>query len=110
VNRPEPAKGISERWELLGEVGVDGASMGLVDPTYLACEPFPTDCQPIPEGSHGAPWSQGGVWFHPGLGDGGYEVWGRIVDYGPDHGLGERVAEIRVVMVSDADVAEWRQW
>lgn len=107
---PQSAQGSDERWELLGEVSVDGACLMIADPGYISGH---VDREDIPRGKHTAPCLGGlGLWFWSGFGDGGYEVWGRIVNYGeagypiPD----ERVAEVRIIMVTDERLAEWRSF
>lgn len=47
------------------------------------------------------------VAFRSGFGDGSYEVWAYIGDYGRD--LGKRVAKVEILMIDDAEVAQFRE-
>lgn len=45
-----------------------------------------------------------GVQFSAGFGDGGYDIWAWIVDYGTDES-DERIAQIVVTLIDDEDLA-----
>jgi hypothetical protein len=105
---PQTAAGRSDRWELFGEVCVDGASLSIVDPGYVSDG---IEREEVPKGKHAARCLGGlGVWFWSGFGDGGYEVWGRIADYGTPQLPDERVAEVRIIMITEEALREWREF
>lgn len=49
-----------------------------------------------------------GVRFWAGFGDGGYDVWAWIVDYGEGGEVDERVAQVVVTMIDADELADWR--
>lgn len=114
----KPAVGRNGRWEKLGEVGVDSASIGITDLLVgvngSRCITGDPGARYATKGSKWAGDWGTGVRFWAGFGDGGYEVWGWIVDYGtldmadnvwvPD----ERIAQVVVTMIDDDELASWR--
>jgi hypothetical protein len=103
-NEPEePAAGANGHWVKLGEVAVDGCRIGITDPSLVNNL---TDDNPTYNEHVGDPWGSG-VAFWSGFGDGGYDVWAWVVDYGEDDG--ERIAQIVVTMINDKDLKEWRE-
>lgn len=96
----------------LGRVGVDSASIGITDLLWSTSDETmrnvgaPDSRYAVPGSKFAGDWGSG-IRFWSGLGDGGYEVWGWIVDYGKDGALDERVAQITVTMIDDHDLAEW---
>lgn len=100
----EPAQGLSQQWKKIATVGVDSASLAICDPTYA-----PTQRTVAMNGEDWNPWGDaGGVQFSCGFGDGGYDVWALVVDYGDEHHEGERIAQIVITMIDDEDLAQWR--
>lgn len=47
------------------------------------------------------------VQFMAGFGDGEYEVWGLVVDYG--EGAGERIAQVVITLIDSTALMEWRE-
>jgi len=114
---PAPAEGYGPgRWVLLGEVGVDSASIGITD--LLMGDESPGLDTPaaaasryaVPGSEFAADWGTG-VRFWAGFGDGGYQVWGWVVDYRDegDPDPDERVAQVVVTMIDDRELEQWRQ-
>lgn len=108
-----PADGRNGRWEKLGEVGVDSGSIGITDLMLgVADSRFRTadkddSARYAAKGSQWAGDWGTGIRFWAGFGDGGYDVWGWIVDYGEDGEVDERVAQIVVTMIDDSELASW---
>jgi len=50
-----------------------------------------------------------GVQFWAGFGDGGYDVWAWIADYGEGDEVDERIAQVVITMIDDDDLKQWRQ-
>ncbi|MCX2931340.1 hypothetical protein ORI20_13735 [Mycobacterium sp. CVI_P3] len=115
VGPTPPAPGLNGRWVLLGEVGVDSASIAIHDhqpdnPFATAPKVAPPDSQYAVPGSEWA-WDAGqGIRFWAGFGDGSYKVWAWVADYRDDGAPDpdERIAQIVVTMIDEADLAEWR--
>lgn len=113
-----PAPGRNGRWELLGEVGVDSASVAVtdllserdvsLDAPYLSDRVGAADSRYAVPGSRWAGDYGTGVRFWAGFGDGGYRVWGWVVDYGEDSRVDERVAQVVITMIDQAELDEWR--
>lgn len=98
-----PAPGRNGRWVKLGEASVDSASLAVVDPAYRnqLSGQMPTG---VEFGTEDGP----GVRFWAGFGDGGYDVWAWVVDYGEDGETDERIAQVVVTLVDGEDLAVWR--
>lgn len=103
---------------LLGTVGVDSGQLLIVDPCYLSAW---RDGAAFPDGrssdadnhySRACKATSGkelggeilvsgiagnGVAFSSGFGDGSYEVWGTITDYGADGG--ERISKVEIILI-----------
>lgn len=101
TNRPAPvATGRNGRWVKLGEVGVDSATMAITDPGMAGPhDALTTEVFAARFGS--------GVRFWSGFGDGGYEVWGWVADYGTEDKVDERLGQVVVTMIDDHDLAQW---
>jgi hypothetical protein len=91
---PPAAKGVNGRWVKLGDVGVDTGTVAITDPAITPDSYSPT-WEPLPA-RYGS-----GVLVHSGLGDGCYEVWGWVADFGPM--VGERLAQIVVTFIGEDD-------
>lgn len=99
------AQGRNPRWMRLGEVCVDACSVMIVEPQNAK------DFDRAPGAESNRPFSHdfgSGVEFMPGFGDGGYAVYGLVVDYGTGGEVDQRVAEIRMVFITEEDLADWR--
>jgi hypothetical protein len=104
---------------LLGEVGVDSASVAVtdllsegdvsLDAPYFSDRVGAVDSHYAVPGSRWAGDYGTGVRFWAGFGDGGYQVWGWIVDYSEDDEPYERVAQVVITMIDAEQLAEWRQ-
>lgn len=109
----KPAIGRDGRWEKLGQVGVDSASIGITDllagVTGSALDNVgdPKSRYAVPGSEFAGDWGTG-VRFWAGFGDGGYDVWGWIVDYGEGDEVDERVAQVVVTMIDEDELAAWR--
>lgn len=88
-----------DKWEKIGEFGVDSGQFWIGDPMFIAeTHDFSRDW------SKDAEACNYGVIGCAGLGDGGYEVFARFVPvkgYGP-----RRLAELRVVFITEKDIAD----
>lgn len=98
-----PAKGRNGRWEKLGTVSVDGACIAISDPAFLpgnhtGWKNYNTHSEPF--GS--------GIQFWSGFGDGSYDIWAWIADYGEDSETDERIAQVVVTMIDAEDLEHWR--
>ena len=110
-----PAVGNNGRWVLLGEVSVDSASIGITDllvdvnGSALTNVGAKGSHYAVPGSEFAGDWGTG-IRFWAGFGDGGYQVWGWIVDYGDSaHGeVDERVAQVVMTMIDAQDLADWR--
>jgi hypothetical protein len=104
-NQPNaPADGRNGRWVNLGEVGVDGAAIGISDPAFVPREwSMPKGDGPQRSSKFGS-----GVQFWAGFGDGGYDVWAWVVDYGEGDEVDERIAQVVITMIDDDELAAWR--
>lgn len=108
-----PAPGRNGRWEKLGEVGVDSASIGITDLLAGVNDSQMQGAGPdaryaVPGSKWAGDWGTG-IRFWAGFGDGAYDVWGWIADYGEGGEVDERVAQVVVTMIDDADLADWRE-
>lgn len=108
-----PAPGRGGRWVKLGEVSVDSASIGITDlldgvnSSALQNVDSPDNYYATPGNGFAGDWGTG-IRFWAGFGDGGYDVWGWIVDYGEDGDKDERVAHVVVTMIDTDELAAWR--
>lgn len=109
-----PAEGRSGRWVKLGSVGVDSATIGITDLLCGAKGSLSDNAVGAPDSRYAVPGSKfasdwgTGIRFSAGFGDGGYDVWGWIVDYGENGAVYERVAQVVITLVDVHDLAEWR--
>jgi hypothetical protein len=107
---PPPAKGSKGqggkgRWVKFGEVGVDSAVIAITDPAFTD-----KDWQGrINYDSLAGPYGHMGVQMLAGFGDGGYEVWGWIVDYGEGGETDERIAQVVITLIDEQRLAQWRE-
>lgn len=93
-------------WAKVGEVGVDSACVWIGDPCYLIdgtseimdAIDFEQSAQQY---NYAAGHAGLGVLVSPGLGDGSYDVFVRYVDA---PGWGRRVAEAKIVFITEADL------
>lgn len=102
-----PAVGRNGRWVKVGEVGVDSATMAVTDPAFA-----PAKYEGLTGGAdapfgHVGPYGSG-VQFMAGFGDGGYDVWAWVVDYGENGEVDDRIAQVIVTMINADDLAHWR--
>lgn len=100
---PPPAPGLNGRWVLLGDVGVDGAACGITDPVFGESKSMPAGVKTPQAGEFGS-----GVQFWCGFGDGSYDVWGWVVDYGEDGQVDERIAQVTITFIDQVDLDAWR--
>lgn len=105
-----PAQGRNGRWVKLGDVSVDGATIGITDPSAVGRRidwdwgTPPGAKQPISQ-SYGS-----GVQFWAGFGDGNYEVWAWMVTYPtPSNPDDERVAFVAMTLVNEDDLVQWNE-
>lgn len=96
---PSPPHG---RWVKLGMVCVDTGTVAICDPCLLPDEHDPMSI--FESGGHAAPFGREGLGVQAltGFGDGFYEVWGLLVDFGD---FGERLAQITVTFIADEQPA-----
>lgn len=110
---PGPAEGRNGRWVKLGEVGVDSASIAITDllvntsTAALLNVGAPDSRYATPGSEFAGDWGTG-IRFWAGFGDGGYDVWGWIVDYGDESEPDERVAQVVMTLIDEQDLADWR--
>lgn len=98
-----PGRGRNGRWVLLGTVGVDSATMAITDPWVGNDD----NGYRMPADARSATWGVMGVQFWCGFGDGTYEVWGWIADYGTADHKDERIAQVVVTMINQEELDEW---
>ncbi|MDB2220676.1 hypothetical protein [Mycobacteroides abscessus] len=98
---PTPAQGRNGRWVRIGGVSVDSAMAAITDPAFA-----PAKYPGIGSGHNLFSKYGSGVQFSAGFGDGGYDIWAWIVDYGIDES-DERIAQIVVTLIDDEDLAHW---
>ncbi|MBB3752670.1 hypothetical protein FHT44_005182 [Mycolicibacterium sp. BK634] len=108
-----PAIGRDGRWEKLGEVGVDSATIAITD-LLIDTKDWPRVRIPKTQ-SHYAVSEHAedfgtGIRFTAGFGDGGYEIWGWIVDYGDANEPDERVAQVVITLITDDDLQDWQSY
>jgi hypothetical protein len=113
-DKPQPpAQGRNGRWEKLGQVGVDSASIGITD-LLMGRDDSLLNNVGAPESHYAVPGSEfagdygTGIRFWAGFGDGGYDVWAWVADYGEGDEVDERVAQVVVTMIDDAMLDQWR--
>lgn len=97
---PQPHSGVGGRWEKLGEVNVDGATIAISDAAFAPAGGRPTFVDKA------SPWGSG-IQFMPGFGDGSYEVWGWVADYGKDDEPDERIGIITLTFITAQDFKNW---
>ena len=102
---PVPAAGNNGRWVLLGQVGVDSATLAITDPAYA--EQKHLNFVGRGRKQIADKWGSG-LRFTAGFGDGHYDIWAWIVDYGDPSGTDERIAQITLILIDDEDLAHWR--
>jgi hypothetical protein len=100
----KPAEGLNGHWVRLGEVCVDGCSVLIVDPAYA----HHYDRTTIPRTSELFTDFKLGVEVLPGFGDGGYVVWGWVVEYTTDGEPDERIAAISMTFIDQKDLDQWQ--
>lgn len=107
-----PAVGKNGRWARLGHVGVDSASIGITDLLAGVNNSVLNNCgapgsrYAVPGSEFAGDWGTG-IRFWAGFGDGGYDIWGWIVDYGADGEVDERVAQVVITLIDDEDLKHW---
>jgi hypothetical protein len=103
ISREEEAMG-DERIKL-GVVGVDSASLLVIDPLYLENWDHEQSFQEIVEHIGAGPGLQlqsaPGVAFKSGFGDGSYEVWATVREFEPP--WGKRVIRIEIDLLGEKD-------
>jgi hypothetical protein len=97
-----------EKWVKLGVVGVDSGRLMVCDPSYLGEERGLNKARDLSwedeelDRSHQLNYKLGhpglAVVFSSGLGDGLYDVLGRMKTY---RCWGERISEVRIVLIKD---------
>lgn len=98
-------------WKQIGVVGVDSGTLLVGDPCYFLGDKW-ADKQydeELVDGMKGLSkqlkFDMGhdgkGVVFTAGFGDGVYEVWALIKDYGDDKGSDKRVKEVKIVLIEE---------
>lgn len=97
-----PAPGRSGRWVRLGEVGVDGAACGITDPVLAESQGMPAGVETPQAAEFGS-----GVQFWCGFGDGGYDVWAWVVDYGTEDQRDVRIAQVTVTFIDQDELDSW---
>lgn len=108
-----PAPGRNGRWVRLGDVGVDSASIAITDlvnreTTDATCKPNDPDARHAEKNS---PWAGDwgtGIRFWAGFGDGGYDIWAWVVDYGEGDEVDERIAQVVITMIDQDELDDWR--
>jgi hypothetical protein len=107
---PPPAVGLNGQWIKLGDVSVDSAMLAITDPAFAPAKYDTSQGCPEMSGPYGS-----GIQFMAGFGDGGYDVWAWIVDYGEHDDSGDgrwvpdkRIAMVVVTLIDDEDLAYWR--
>lgn len=108
-----PAPGRNGHWVKLGEVGVDSASIGITDlmlgdEADSTCRPNNPDARYAVKNSEWVGDWGTGVRFWAGFGDGGYDVWAWVVDYGEGDTVDERIAQVVLTLIGDEELAHWR--
>lgn len=101
-----PAQGRNGRWERLGEVSVDGATLAITDPSGHPPQWSGLGGRELSFGRVGQYGT--GVHFMAGFGDGGYHVWAWIIDTGEDGEVDERIAQIVLTLIDADGLEQWR--
>lgn len=122
----KPAEGKDGRWVKLGSVGVDSATLAITDPAFAPTNHVPFFENTTTRRSENPDLAKdfgSGLYFMAGFGDGTYEVWAWVVDYGRWHESDsvrvpgerkaewvsdERIAQVVVTLVGAEDLADWR--
>lgn len=103
---PPLASGRNGRWVMLGSVGVDSAALGVSDPSFVIGVEGEVAMHQIPAPARSAAFGSG-VQFWCGFGDGIYEVWGWVADYGTEGEVDERIAQVVVTMIDHEILRDW---
>lgn len=90
----------SGRWVKIGSASVDSGTLAVIDPCYVIGKGEEIYGWNDYDSLHEPYCDNLGVQFSSGFGDGAYEVWAWIVDMGDGFMGGERVAEVRVCLIS----------
>ena len=111
ITGPPPAAwGRNGRWVKLGDVSVDSSQIGICDPGYAESPNrhlYSNGRRNVTDDLDVQDWCSG-VSFTAGFGDGGYDVWGWVVDYQDlDGSVDERVAQIVITLIDDEDLEHW---
>lgn len=108
----EMDRGRNGKWEVLGYVGVDSASIAITDPAFA----------PSTEAEREANWQRRmsteelaspygnarGVQFMSGFGDGSYRVWGWVADYSKEgEREDKRIAQVVITLITPDDFTDW---
>jgi hypothetical protein len=105
-----PGTGNDGRWVKIGRVSVDSSQMGICDPGYAKAfnyNQMNDGWRDVTEDLQVRDWCSG-VSFMAGFGDGGYDVWGWVVDYGDgEGGPDKRIAQVVITLIDDDDVVQW---
>lgn len=111
---PAPPRGRNGRWEKIGRVGVDSASIGITDllvrtddSRFCTADKDPNARYATPGSEWAGDWGTG-IRFWAGFGDGSYDVWAWIADYGEGDEVDERIAQVVVTMIEEDDLKNWR--
>jgi hypothetical protein len=108
-----PADGRDGHWVKLGHVGVDSASIAITDLAASRTMDNFSLCTPaVGRYSASEQWAGDcgtGIRFWAGFGDGGYDIWAWVVDYGADGDVDERIAQVVVTLIDDAELANWME-
>jgi len=112
---PNTHLGTNGRWEKLGTVGVDSATIGILDPAFgpRSEAEHEAEHQRRMSGIHDGRLATGygnaeGVQFMSGFGDGGYDVWGWVANYAkPSEPVDERIAQVVLVLITPDDLRDW---
>lgn len=97
-----------ENWKLIGKVGVDSGTLMIADSCYLEGDGW-TEKDVDKEVMGMDLFKQikndigafKGVVFSSGFGDGVYEVWANIKDYGDKGFGGRRIKEVKICLIDD---------
>jgi hypothetical protein len=96
------------KWVKLGVVGVDSGRLMIADPTYVEGKDWDKKdhkkwiSDKLYDRSVNVPFENGvmgkALLFSSGLGDGVYDVMGKIIN---EPLFGERIAEVRIILIDD---------
>lgn len=113
MSSKKPAGFPRGRWEKLGEVGVDSASIGITDllfgttNSHFRAGAVETRYA-VPRSAWAGDWGTG-IRFWAGFGDGAYDIWAWIIDTGEDGEVDERIAQVVITMIDEKELVEWRE-